>query len=68
MAEYHHKGESKQSIPELTPSTVADADLVMITCMHTNVDYDLVQQNAKAIFDTKNAMRNVETRDNIEVL
>ncbi len=40
----------------------------MITCMHTNVDYDLVQQNAKAIFDTKNAMRNVETRDNIEVL
>lgn len=68
VAEYHHKGESKQSIPELTPSTVADADLVMITCMHTNVDYDLVQQNAKAIFDTKNAMRNVETRDNIEVL
>lgn len=68
VAEYRYKGESKQSIPELTAWAVADADLVMVTCMHTNVDYDLVQQNAKAIFDTKNAMRNVEARDNIEVL
>ena len=44
------------------------ADLVMVTCAHTNVDYDLVQKNAKAIFDTKNAMKDIEDRDNIEVL
>lgn len=68
VAEYRYKGESKRSIPELTADSVADADLVMVTCMHTNVDYDLVQRNAKAIFDTKNAMKGVEARDNIEVL
>ena len=31
-------------------------------------DYDMIQKNAKAIFDTKNAMKNVENRENIEVL
>ena len=40
----------------------------MVTCAHTNVDYDFVQQHTKAIFDTKNAMKGVEVRDNIEVL
>ncbi len=65
---YCYKGEAKDSIPELTPEAVSAADLVMVTCMHTNVDYDLVQRHAKAIFDTKNAMKNVAVRDNIEVL
>ena len=40
----------------------------MVTCAHTNVDYDFVQKHAQAIFDTKNAMKAVEVRDNIEVL
>ncbi len=65
---YRYKGAVKESMPALTPESVSVADLVMVTCMHTNVDYDLVQQNAKAIFDTKNAMKNVVVRDNIEVL
>lgn len=68
VAEYKYKGSSKKSISKLTAEAIANADLVMITTMHTNVDYDLVQQNAKAIFDTKNAMKNVELRENIEVL
>ena len=40
----------------------------MVTCAHTDVDYDLVQSHAKIIFDTKNAMKDVKDRDNIEVL
>ena len=40
----------------------------MVTCAHSNVDYDMVQAHAKVVFDTKNAMKNVEKRDNIEVL
>ena len=40
----------------------------MVTADHTVVDYDMVQANAKAIFDTKNAMKNVVNRENIEVL
>ena len=44
------------------------ADLVVVACAHTNVDYAFVQQHAKAIFDTKNAMKAVKARENIEVL
>ena len=68
VAEYRYKGAVKQSIPELTDKVIENADLVMVTCAHTNVDYDFVQKHAQAIFDTKNAMKAVEVRDNIEVL
>lgn len=61
-------GESGESIEELTPEKVAEYDLVMVTCAHHNVDYDMVQKNAKAVFDTKNVMSNIKNRTNIEVL
>lgn len=61
-------GESGKSLAALTPEVIAEFDLVMVTCAHTNVDYAMVQANAKAIFDTKNAMKNICPRDNIEVL
>ena len=68
VAECKHGGKVLHSIPALTPEVVREADLVMITCAHSNVDYSMVQQNAKAIFDTKNVMKNITPRDNIEVL
>ena len=68
VAECKHGGKVLRSIPALTPEVVQQADLVMVTCAHTNVDYAMVQANAKAIFDTKNVMKNVTPRDNIEVL
>ena len=40
----------------------------MVTAAHTNVDYDFVQKNAKFVFDTKNAMKAVAERGNIEIL
>ena len=52
----------------LTPELIESADLVMITAAHSNVDYALVQKHAKAIFDTKNVMKDISVRDNIEVL
>lgn len=61
-------GESGKSIPALTAEVVRQYDLVVVTCAHTNVDYVMVQANAQAIFDTKNAMSDIEPRDNIEVL
>lgn len=68
VPECNHGGQVLHSIPELTPEVVSDADLVMITCAHSNVDYAMVQQNAKAIFDTKNVMKNIMPRNNIETL
>lgn len=57
-----------RGISELTPAALQEADLVMITTAHTNVDYELVAKHANAIFDTKNAMKRIKERSNIEVL
>lgn len=68
VPEYRYKGEVEHSIPQLTQQALEEADLVMVTCAHTNVDYDFVQEHSKAILDTKNAMKDVANRENIEVL
>lgn len=68
VSECKHNGEAWSSLPMLTPEALSQADLVMVTCAHTNVDYEMVQANAKAIFDTKNAMKELQSRENIEVL
>lgn len=61
-------GESGKSIEKLTPQAIASYDLVMVTTAHHNVDYEMVQRNAKVVFDTKNVMKEIQQRDNIEVL
>ena len=66
--QYREKGEVRTGIQEITPEIVASYDLIMITAAHSNVDYEMLQANAKAIFDTKNVMKNIQPRDNIEVL
>ena len=68
ISEYKYLGEKHQGIKEINPEIIASYDLIMITTAHTNVDYDMVQKNADAIFDTKNVMKNIKDRDNIEVL
>ncbi len=61
-------GQSGVSIPELSPEVIEKYDLVMVTCAHRNVDYEMVQKYAKAIFDTKNVMKDIKNRENIELL
>ena len=61
-------GESGKSLPALTPEAVEGYDLVMVTAAHSNIDYDMVQRHAQMVFDTKNAMKAVKNRENIEVL
>lgn len=68
VASYKYKGKVRESIPELTAEAIEAADVVVVACAHTNVDYAFVQKHAKAIFDTKNAMKEVKDRENIEVL
>lgn len=65
---YRRKGKEVKGIEQLTAELIAFYDLVMVTTAHTKIDYEMVSENAKVIFDTKNAMRHVERRDNIEVL
>ena len=68
VPECPYKGRVYHSIPELTAQALEEYDLVMITTAHSNVDYALVQQHAKSVFDTKNVMKDITPRDNIEVL
>lgn len=66
--EYREHGVVKKGESELTAELIESADLVIVTTAHTNVDYNFVQKYAKAIFDTKNAMKQIELRENIELL
>lgn len=68
VPEFNVQGNNEIGIEELTPEVLKEADLVMITCAHTNVNYNMVSENAKIIFDTKNVMKEIARRDNIEVL
>lgn len=68
VSEYHDRIKSRKGELVLTKELIEDSDLVIITTAHTNVDYGFVQKNAKFIFDTKNAMKFVKERNNIEVL
>lgn len=68
IAEYKDNGQVFKGIDEIDAKIISDYDLIVITAAHTNVDYDMIQKNAQAIFDTRNAMKDIENRENIEVL
>lgn len=68
IAKFRENGIERQGLPSLTPDLVAEADLVLITTDHSNVDYEMVSQQAKLIFDTKNAMKDIHDRGNISLL
>lgn len=69
IREYRQKGSLKAGISELSAAKVQSADIVVITTNHTRgVDYNFVQANAQYIFDTKNTMKDVKNRNNIELL
>ncbi len=65
---YRYKGETYKGLEQISPEAIAGYDLVMITTMHTKVDYGMVSESAKFVFDTKNAMKNITARENIELL
>ena len=68
IKEYKYEGQIKKGKAELTEELLNWADLVVITTNHSDVDYEFVQRNSIFIFDTKNAMKDVKDRDNIELL
>lgn len=68
IPEYRENGRIRKGIKEINPEVIKSYDLIMITTAHSNLDYDMIQKNAKYIFDTKNVMKNIKDRDNIEIL
>ena len=68
IAEYKDKGQIFHGIEKIDAEIISSYDLIVITAAHTNIDYDMIQKNAAAIFDTRNAMKDIADRENIEVL
>ena len=68
VSEFREGELTMTGLSELSASKLEEADLVMVTAAHSNVDYAFVQKHAKAIFDTKNVMKGIADRGNIEVL
>ncbi len=68
ISEFLINGNKYPTASELSETLVARADLVIITTAHTSVDYAFVQNHAKAIFDTKNVTKNLQNKENIELL
>jgi len=68
ISEYKRDGKTFIGEKELTPELIAAMDVVFVATAHTNVDYELVQKHAKAVFDAKNVMKHITRRENIEVL
>lgn len=68
VPEYHERGKVVKGEPALTAELLRDSDLVIITTAHTAVNYGFIQEHAKVVFDTKNAMKLITNRENIELL
>ena len=68
VKEYHDKGLIYKGETALTPELLSKADITVITTAHSCIDYNMVQQYARFVFDTRNAMKDVKERNNIELL
>ncbi|MFT8352520.1 nucleotide sugar dehydrogenase [Clostridium saccharoperbutylacetonicum] len=67
ITSYRYKGKEYEGV-ELTVEMLKNADLVVITTAHKKYNYSFIQENSIFIFDTRNATKDVENKDNIELL
>lgn len=68
IKKYKKDGKENIGLDKIDKETIGAYDLVVITTAHTSVDYKMVQENAKAVFDTKNVMKDLTERKNVETL
>lgn len=68
ISEYKDKGQVFKGINYIDTDIISSYDLVIVAAAHTSIDYAMIQKHAQAIFDTRNAMKNIKNRGNIEVL
>lgn len=68
VPKYRHNGQWHEGLAAIDPEVIAQYDLVVITTAHTTVDYPMVAGAGVPVFDCKNVMKNIQNRENIEVL
>ena len=68
IPEVRHKGRIYRGEAALTDELLQSADIAIICTAHAAFDYERIQRLSKEVFDTRNAMRDVKDRSNIELL
>jgi len=66
VPKFINRTKEYKSLIELNPKEIKDKDIIIVTTDHSKIDYDMVVKNAKAIFDTRNAIKN--NSENVERL
>jgi len=64
VSKYSYMGTIKKSVP----CNVCSHDLIIVATSHTDVDYESIAKSNVPIFDTRNAMKHVSDRSNIELI
>ena len=68
IPKYKRNGEWHEGISEINAGIIKEYDLILVATAHDAYDYEMIRKNAVAIFDTRNAFKDVEERDNISLL
>ena len=68
IPKYRERGEWHIGLETISPEIIKEYDLVTITTAHTTVDYGMVCGCGVPVFDCKNVCKNIQNRENIEVL
>ncbi len=68
IPKYKRNGEWHEGISEINADIIKEYDLILVATAHDAYDYEMIRKNALAIFDTRNAFKDVEERDNITLL
>lgn len=68
IPKYKRNGKWHEGIGEINADIIKGYDLILVATAHDAYDYEMIRKNAVAIFDTRNAFKDVEERDNISLL
>lgn len=68
IPKYKRNGKWHEGIGEINADIIKGYDLILVATAHDAYDYEMIRKNAVAIFDTRNAFKDVEDRDNISLL
>lgn len=68
IPKYKRNGEWHEGISEINADIIKGYDLILVATAHDAYDYEMIRKNAVTIFDTRNAFKDVEERDNISLL
>jgi len=66
IPKFINNNKEYKSLLNLSPKEIKDKDMIVITTNHTKIDYKMVVKNAKAIFDTRNVIK--DKKENVEKL